>query len=207
MNYGVYSFLRNAYHRNLNWAQKYYEEEKLQDLINCTYAESLNKLYNKMKAVAGSSIDINKFRLYCQDLFKSKSFSSFTLIPKVDLEEHPVIRKLVPNEVTNVLKNSKSKAKSNMGICTFDIKKLTNELTPFLCQIFNDILSGCSSVPKKWLEVTMLFIYKDDSDKLDPEKHRTICVQNPLLKAFMSTITSRIDDHAEKNNLYPTYQF
>ena len=83
----------------------------------------------------GKTIDINKFRVYCHDLFKSKSFSSFTLIPTVELEQHPVIRKLVPNEVTNVLKNFKSKAKSNMGISTFDIKKLKNELTPFLCQI------------------------------------------------------------------------
>ena len=53
----------------------------------------------------------------------------------------------------------------------------------------------------------MFFIYKGDGDKLNPEKHRTICVQNPLLKAFMSTIKTRIDDHAEKNGLYPTYQF
>ena len=53
----------------------------------------------------------------------------------------------------------------------------------------------------------MFFIYKGDGDKLNQEKHRTICVQNPLLKAFMSTIKTRIDDHAEKNGLYPTYQF
>ena len=160
-----------------------------------------------MKTVTGSSIDINKSKDYCQVLFKSNSFSNFTLIPTVELEEDPITKKLLPNEVTNILNHFKSKAKSNMGISTFDLKKLKTELTPFLCQIFNDILSGCSSVPKKWLEGTMFFIYKDDGDKVNPEKHRTICAQNPLLKAFMSTIKTRIDDHAEKNGLYPTYQF
>ena len=77
-----------------------------------------------MKTVTGSSIDINKFKEYCQVLFKSNSFSNFTLIPTVELEEDPIAKKLLPNEVTIVLNHFKSKAKSNMGISTFDLKKL-----------------------------------------------------------------------------------
>ena len=77
-----------------------------------------------MKMVTGSSIDINRFREYCCDLFKSNRISTFSSIPTVELEEHPVTKKLVPNEVTDVLKHFKSKAKSTMGISTFDLKKL-----------------------------------------------------------------------------------
>ena len=55
-----------------------------------------------------------------------------------------------------------------MGISTFDIKKLKNELTSFLCQIFNDILSGCSS-EQRMVGSYNVFIYKSDGDKLNTE--------------------------------------
>ena len=205
--YNNYSFLRNAYHKQLKWAEKCYQDEKTQELVNSTYQDGLNKLYSKMKIVCGNSIDISKFLSYCKKLFLSHNSSEFTLLPTADNMFHPLTKTITNSEISNVLKKFKSKAKSTSGISPHDLKILDTSITPFLRQIFNDILLGYLSVPLKWLEASMFFIYKGSGDKMDPEKYRTICVQNPILKALMATIKCRLDNYAEANSLYPTYQF
>ena len=87
------------------------------------------------------------------------------------------------------------------------ISLIEHGLTPFLIQIFNDIIGGVTAMPGKWLEAGLFFIYKGSGNKHDPEKYRTICIQNPFLKAFMATIKNRLDAHAETNSLFPKFQF
>ena len=62
-------------------------------------------------------------------------------------------------------------------------------------------------MPSKWLEAGLFFIYKGSGNKNDPEKYRTLCIQNPFLKAFMATMKNRLDAHAEANSLFPKFQF
>ena len=131
----------------------------------------MNKLDSKTKPVCGSSIDIGKFRAYCQELFRSNSNSKITLIPTAESDCYPLTKTISPNEISNILKKFRSKAKSISGISPYDLKILEKSMSPFLIHTFNDIIRGCISVPIELLEASMFFIYKGDVEKLDPEKH------------------------------------
>ena len=68
-------------------------------------------------------------------------------------------------------------------------------------------LKGSILFPSEWLESSLFFIYKGEGSKEDPAKHRTISIQNPILKAFLSILKGRIAAFAEKHGIYPTFQF
>ena len=108
-------------------------------------------------------------------------------------------------EVQGVLGRLKSRAPALNGLSPHDLKQMKELISEPLRQIFNFSLQ-IGKFPPNWLDSCLFFIYKKGC-KLDCANYRSISIENPFLKTFMSLICKRLYSYSEANGLLPRYQF
>ena len=118
-----------------------------------------------------------------------------------------ILMKVPEEKIIMAIKAFKSNAKSSFGISAKDIKNLGPDIAPYLANIFSSIIRREIKFTTIKLESEIFFIYEGEGNKDKPENHRSIAIQNAILKTFMSLLRHRIVNFAESNNLLPISQF
>ena len=164
------------------------------------------KAFRKQR-VNSYNIDLNSFLQYCKKLFNSED------IPKLEntnlehsYENEILLCNITQKEVETQLIKLKSKGKCKSGFSSNNIRCLRNEIAPILTKLFNNTLQNTDCMLKAWIESSVFLIHKK-GDRNKPENYRTIFVQNPLLKSFLSVMSKRISEYCENEGLFPDLQF
>ena len=202
-----YTSIRALYHKYLKSEEYKYVLEGVGELIDSVENEGLVKIYKSAKSIGGTEcIDLEKFLKYCKKLFSSECDQNPNPIASCENDSHPVTVEITVEEVLGSLGKFKSKAKSISGLSTADLKSIKTDIAPYLTRYYNLILRQRASFSKAYLESALFFLFKGEGER-EPENHRTIFVQNPILKTFMSVLKNRIANFAESEKVYPPLQF
>ena len=204
-----YRLARTAYHTHLRNAKRNHNFLICNNLVEKTKEKGIHALYRAAKPVnAKCSIPIQELSSYCSNLLNvdAGSVNDFQRIPTCDIENHPLLDPFSQNEVHNILLELRSKARSASSPASpHSLKLLVEPLTPILTRVFNLSVLNCH-FPTSWSESVMFFLHKKGCRSL-PSNYRTISIENPFLKAFMSLLTKRFYSFAESNSLLPDLQF
>ncbi|CAG0904673.1 unnamed protein product [Cyprideis torosa] len=201
-----FTLARTAYHRHLRAAKKDHIRAQTEDLIFSAKREGLKALYGPArKKSASCAIPVYDLRLYCFDLYSDAPVVDNVVdrIPSCDVLDHPLLSPFSEVEVLSVLKDLRSKAKSaSSSASPYVLSLLAPSLGELLTRVFNHSLST-STFPISWTESVLFFLHKKGS-RMDPSNYRTICIENPFLKCFMSLLTKRLYSWSEENSLLPS---
>ena len=202
-----YFVARSAYHAHLRQLKKQYYLNQANSMIDNAKTSGLKALYKHAKTFSpSSSIPLSNMTTYCRDLFSSGSNGGFQAVPGCEDPCNPVIKPINCSEMSGILNRLRSKAKSaNNHASPYFLKLLCPTIVPLLCKVFNWSLTS-GMFPNQWCESVLFFIHKKGPHS-DPSNYRSICIENPFLKAFMSLLASRFSTFAEDNDLLPPTQF
>jgi hypothetical protein len=200
---------RSAYQSHLKRVKTGYDISQCDNLVAGTKKEGIRALYRAVKPVATtSSIPLHELATYASGLLNVPGGSTAEC-PKVvtcEVEKSPLLNPVTVQEVNGVLSSLRSKACSaSSSISPHSLKLLSGYLAPVLVRVFN-VFIGTSSFPKRWAESVIFFLHKKGSRSLT-SNYRTICIENPFLKAFMSLLAQRFYRFSESNSLLPDVQF
>ena len=92
-----------------------------------------------------------------------------------------------------------------MGISPNTLKQAASELSVVLTSIYNHLLAT-GIFPESWMKIACIFLFKKGCKK-DPNKYRTICIQNAFMKLFKKMLSARIIKFNEFYNKIPHCQF
>lgn len=204
-----YTLTRKAYHSHLRSSHRAFLASQQEAIVASSLNEGLPGLFKHTRVKSsGSSIPLPDLLRYSKDLFSSASPSDneFIPIPSCEDPRHVLLFPFSLDNILGCLKNLRSKAPSAFGPHSpFSLKLIAPSIAPLLLTIFNHALST-ATFPSTWLETVMFFLHKK-GDRSLPSNYRTIAIQNPFLKVFMSLLTSRMSHFSEHNNLLPDLQF
>lgn len=200
---------RAAYQRHLRAAKKIYANQQTANLIAQARREGIRCLFPaaKSKSTGAPAIPLHELAAYSSRLLSAPTPPPPPVpIPSCSPEIHSLLLPFSVQETSSVLLQLRSKAKSSSSSASpHSLKLLTADIAPVLTRVFNLCLSS-SSFPVSWSESVLFFLHKKGC-RSNPTNYRTICVENPFLKAFMSLLSARFYRFAESNSLLPDSQF
>ena len=204
-----YCLARTAYHTSLRLAEKFFELNKVINLLEGDKKQKINAIYKLARNTAAPSNIIPMMQLvdHCKSLFSkfsSQTPSSFSIADD-DSNAHSLLSEISVQETLTALTKSKSKSQASSSYTSRDLNQFSLELAPLLTSIFNFSLET-GTFPSQWLESVLIFLYKKGS-RDDPNNYRTIALENPFLKVFSAILANRIQSYSEVNNLFPDFQF
>ena len=207
-----YLLCRTAYHTHLRNSKKAISISNAENLVTSAKRKGIQVLYRHARPSVNfsSSIPLPDLASYTSSLLTDPNASVATTpifpIPSCETETHPLLASISTAEVSAVLQQLRSKAKSASSIASpHDLNLLSDALAPLLSKVFNNCLRT-STFPSSWCESVFFFLHKKGS-RSNPTNYRTICVENSFLKAFMSILAKRFDSYVEDNSLLPDCQF
>ncbi len=80
------------------------------------------------------------------------------------------------------------------------IKSPINVMLPTYLYLFNKVLET-GVIPEEWTIGMIVPIYKNEGDVIEPSNNRGITLLSCLDKCFTSTITSRLEEFVDSNDL------
>jgi len=187
---GLYCLLRGAYHRALKAAENVYNNEKLNSLLESARG-GISALYSLFRKSPHSNVvDTEVFYEHCQALFNNEQVEEPKTIPTCQPLHHPLLAHFTAEEIEGTISKFRSKATSTIGISPYALKLMVNQISPHLAYIFNKCLTTVK-FPLEWLESKVFFIHKKGPTN-NPNNFRSIAIQNPFLKTFVSQNASQI---------------
>jgi len=202
---GVYSLLRGAYHRALKSAETLFKTTQLNSMLESAKGGFTNLFPLFRRRQNTNAIDTEVFYEHCNILFNSNDVHEPQTIPTCQAEFHPLLAEFTMKEIEDTISNFHSKATSTIGISPHFLKGIVKSISPHLKSVFNKCVSS-TKFPLRWLESKVFFIHKKGPQD-NPNNFRSIAIQNPYLKTFMSMLTKRLSNFAEDNNILPLFQF
>lgn len=205
-----YVICRKAYHHLIKRCKKQFDIATRDKLVNDSLCRGLPALFRSAKKRSdGSCIPLAELFQYSKKLYSVDAASEqneFVPLPSCDVESHELLEPFTALEIEQCLSCLKSKAPSAFGSHSpLTLKLLSSTISPLLLTIFNQALSS-GTFPITWLESVLFFLHKKGS-KTEPSNYRTIAVQNPFLKVFMTLLCTRMSSFAETKGLLPDLQF
>ena len=203
-----YVIARKAYRSHLNHSKRNYERSKKDLMIQSALQNGISSLYKSAKKQnENTSIDIKELFRYSKDLYQApNSNQSFNALPSCENRNHVLLQPFTKEEIESCISKFKSKASSTSSpLSPHSLKLISPSLIPLLQTIFNHALST-SNFPNSWSESSFFFLHKKGL-RSNPSNYRSIAVENPFLKTFMSLLNIRMTSFAETENLLPDYQF
>ena len=141
------------------------------------------------------------YDLHKQDLIPKNIINFNNLI-----EDHPILRPIVLDEVNTSIALTKNKAPGLSGIIPQQIKLLPQNCRENLKEIYNSIIAT-SKYPEIIMKIKMIFLNKPGKNPSDPLNYRPICLLEVILKIFERIIAHRLLYYLEFNNILTEKQY
>jgi hypothetical protein len=205
----IYFSLRKQLHRKIRESKIHTRERCVADLLQQTDSLGIRALYRpakKPQSGNSGSVSLHEWYKFYTELYQTFEEPNFQKIPTVLSEPSlNLLASFTPAEVSAALQHQRSKAAGYSGVSPSNLRELHPLLTPILTKLFNEFLQT-KSFPKTWMSTLFFFLHKKGSFD-DPNNYRSLAIEEPFLKVFMTAITLRLSTFAEENGLLPDFQF
>ena len=121
-------------------------------------------------------------------------------------QNHPLLREITVEEITNTIKTLQDKAPGPSGIKATQIKILPSNFLHAFHQTYNSILST-NHYPLLFGKCFMIFLNRPNKNNTDPLNYRPICLLDVIGKIFEKIIAGRLSYFLEFHNLLNEKQF
>lgn len=191
-------------YRNVKIASKReYEEDiknKLSNIKNSTEFWKIIKKYKPKRKNNRTDITKEDWTIHFNSIYTAQPHVELTMS---DAGQEMLTRDFLVIEIESALRNlKKGKAPGPDKVPNEFFKNMDN--IDYIQNMFNTILQY-EYLPEEWSQSEIVNIFKK-GDRNDPSNYRPIALLNTLTKMFTQLLANRINEWADKNDVYPEEQ-
>ena len=205
-NFEGYKNTKSEYNYLLKQKKKQYFEQLQTNLSNVKSSKNFWNTINQFKGkkkTPHNQISVNIWEHFLKDLYSSKHTENFEVVQHTETDLDEIITQSELDEV--ISKSKPNKAAGPDQISNEFYKNLNTNWKEGLLNLFNKILNE-ESVPKSWAEINLYLLYKK-GDKNDTNNYRSISLLNNVTKLLTTILTNRLENWADKRNIFCEEQF
>ena len=201
---------RRALQRETLLMKRRKNEAKISKLLKETEEQGIRALYKQTRTRPdnlSSHVPLHTWVQHFVSLYQAHKQPQFFEIPVVPSQRGlDLLCEFSAQEVEIAIAHQTSSAKGVNNISPKEIKPIAKELSPWLVEIFNYCLKNSSSLPQCWMSIIFFFTHKKGTFN-DPSNYRSLAIEDPVLKIFMTCLYNRLAPFSESTGLLPPFQF